>query len=161
MLQVRGHKQGSQRHQSGNYRASTLWKVREAEEKGDSRPPLLDEDWHAIGQVIYKGAEGAEWKNLYFKFFAVTLYSLHGDRGFWDRGCIWQQRHKEFGLSAVSGGIWTVAACIWLCLLSPVKQIGSQTTFLENTISHLLPATKCVSFFSLLYGFDPMLHRRL
>ena len=33
--------------------------------RGSSRkPPLVDEDWHAICQTINKGVEGAEWENL-------------------------------------------------------------------------------------------------
>ena len=41
---------------------------------GDSRwgPPLVDEDWRAICQGIYKGVEGAEWKNLYYKFVEMN-----------------------------------------------------------------------------------------
>ena len=36
---------------------------------GDNRwrQLLLDEDWHAICQAIYKGTEGEEWGKLYFK----------------------------------------------------------------------------------------------
>ena len=30
-------------------------------------PPLVDEDWHAICQAIYKGVVGPEWENMYNK----------------------------------------------------------------------------------------------
>ena len=41
---------------------------------GDSRrgPPLVDEDWHAVCQAIYKGVEGAEWENFYCKFVEMN-----------------------------------------------------------------------------------------
>ena len=28
-------------------------------------PPLVDEDWHAVCQAIYKGIKGKAWENLY------------------------------------------------------------------------------------------------
>ena len=28
------------------------------------RPPLVDADWHAFCQAIYKGVEGEEWEEL-------------------------------------------------------------------------------------------------
>ena len=28
-------------------------------------PPLVDADWHAFFQAIYKGIEGKEWEDLY------------------------------------------------------------------------------------------------
>ena len=32
------------------------------------KPPLVDEDWHAICQAIYKGVEGPECENMYCTF---------------------------------------------------------------------------------------------
>ena len=29
------------------------------------RPPLVDEDWHAICQAIFQGTEGSEWETMY------------------------------------------------------------------------------------------------
>ena len=31
-------------------------------------PPLVDADWHAFCQAIYKGVEGREWEGLYFHY---------------------------------------------------------------------------------------------
>ena len=28
-------------------------------------PPLVDADWHAFCQAIYKGIEGSEWEELF------------------------------------------------------------------------------------------------
>ena len=33
--------------------------------------PLVDEDWHAICQAIFKGTEGEEWERMYYKFFEI------------------------------------------------------------------------------------------
>ena len=37
---------------------------------GDSSggPPLVNEDWHAISQAIYKGVEGPEWEVTFFEY---------------------------------------------------------------------------------------------
>ena len=35
-------------------------------------PLLVNEDWHAMRQAIYGGAEGAEWENLYCKFVEMN-----------------------------------------------------------------------------------------
>ena len=45
---------------------------------GNSRwePPLVDGDWHANGQAIYKGVVGAEWENFYHK--VAALRTLRG-----------------------------------------------------------------------------------
>ena len=40
----------------------------ETEEWG---PPLVDEDWRAICQAIFKGTEGEEWERMYHKFFEI------------------------------------------------------------------------------------------
>ena len=29
------------------------------------RPPLVDVDWHAFCQAIYKGVEGRDWEEVY------------------------------------------------------------------------------------------------
>ena len=34
---------------------------------GRWRPPLVDEDLHAICQTIYEGVEEAEWEAMYYK----------------------------------------------------------------------------------------------
>ena len=39
---------------------------------GRCGPPPVDEDWHAVCQATYKGVEGAEWENLYFKFLEIN-----------------------------------------------------------------------------------------
>ena len=52
----------------------------------DSRweSPLVDEDWHATCQPIYKGVEEAEWENMYYKYVglhqAVHLEKLRVQR---------------------------------------------------------------------------------
>ena len=42
--------------------------------EGDSRwgPPLVDEDWHAICQAIFKDIEGEEWEGMYHKKIEKT-----------------------------------------------------------------------------------------
>ena len=32
------------------------------------RPPLVDADWHACCQAIYREVEGKEWENLYYHY---------------------------------------------------------------------------------------------
>ena len=39
---------------------------------GRWRPPLVDEDWHAVCQAIYKGVEGAAWEKLCCKFVEMN-----------------------------------------------------------------------------------------
>ena len=29
------------------------------------RPPLVDADWHAFSQAIFKGIEGSDWEEFY------------------------------------------------------------------------------------------------
>ena len=35
-------------------------------------PSLVDEDWLAICQAIFRCVEGAEWKNQYYKFVEMN-----------------------------------------------------------------------------------------
>ena len=35
-------------------------------------PPVVDEDWYAIGHATHKGVEGAELENLYYKSVEMT-----------------------------------------------------------------------------------------
>ena len=37
------------------------------------KPPLVDQDWHAICQAIYIGVEGTEWERLYLTFVQCPL----------------------------------------------------------------------------------------
>ena len=36
-------------------------------------PSLVDEEWHAVCQAIYKRVEGAEWENLRYKFVEINM----------------------------------------------------------------------------------------
>ena len=36
------------------------------------RPPLVDEDWHAMCPATCKGVEGAQWENLCYKFVEMN-----------------------------------------------------------------------------------------
>ena len=47
----------------GKQRAFTNTEYTEFERWG---PPLVDVDWHAFCQAMYKGIEGKEWEELYF-----------------------------------------------------------------------------------------------
>ena len=42
---------------------------------------LVDEDWHASCQAIYKGVEGREWETMYFQFQEMhhAVYSKKSD----------------------------------------------------------------------------------
>ena len=33
--------------------------------KGEVGPPLVDHDWHAFRQALYKGIEGEDWRELH------------------------------------------------------------------------------------------------
>ena len=54
-------------------------------EPDDGGTPLVDEDWHAVCQAIYKGVEGAAWEKLCCKFVEmnkeVNVRSPGGSRG--------------------------------------------------------------------------------
>ena len=39
---------------------------------GRWRPPLVDEDWHAVCQAIHQGVGGAQWENLYCRFVEMN-----------------------------------------------------------------------------------------
>ena len=43
----------------------------------DWRPPLVDEDWHAICPAIYKGIAGEAWKKLFYKCVAKKQDGHH------------------------------------------------------------------------------------
>ena len=36
------------------------------------RPPLVDADWHASCQAIYKGLEGKDWEELYYQYKGMS-----------------------------------------------------------------------------------------
>ena len=36
------------------------------------RPPLVDADWHAFCQAMYKGIEGIEWEELYHHYRGMS-----------------------------------------------------------------------------------------
>ena len=39
---------------------------------GRGHRSFVDDDWHAICVVVYKGVEGAEWESLYCKFVEMN-----------------------------------------------------------------------------------------
>ena len=44
------------------------------------RPPLVDEDWHAICQAIFQAVEGPEWESMYQQFVHYTKLSMPKNR---------------------------------------------------------------------------------
>ena len=55
-------------------------------------PPLVDADWHAVCQAIYRGVEGAEWENLFKKFVEMKEVIARHPRGSRMAKIIWKMR---------------------------------------------------------------------